>query len=225
MHPHKHSIARWQRIVWLGLSVILKTSCTSTAFQLPKIPCKYNRNPHLLQSHEIMRRFASERNNNNDSSDSGGRDLAKQFAAEIQKRKGSQSSYKDETYELLPNNNDDDSSKKPIPKKFTGASSTTSLFTRNQNTTPSTNIQNERQREFNLASNFERYFPLQAAVLLAWGVFIAVIGLSGGIISDGSSRYFYGDDDLIEDAVVEQLERIRTDDSAQEFVVRGSTWL
>ena len=215
MHPCKHSIARWQRIIWLGLSAMLTASCTTTAFQLPKIQYKYNR--------KITRKFSSERNNNNDSSESGERDLAKQFAAEIQRREDSRSpSSKGETYEL---SNNDPSSKKPIPKKFTGASSTTSLFTKNNDTAQSTNVQNEHRREFNLASNFERAFPLQAAILLAWGVFITTVGLSGGIISDGSSRYFYGDDDLIEDAVVEQLERIRTDDSAQEVVVRGSTWL
>jgi hypothetical protein len=164
--------------------------------------------------------------NNNDSSDFGlsdddgldeERELARQFNEQLRRRAASSfSDSSTKNYEISSN------ALKPRPiRKFTGASAP--LFTK-RDTNPdneNANLQRERQREFNLASRFERTFPIQAVILLASAIFISVVGLSGGI-TDGSERYFYGDDDLIEDAVVEQLERIRTDDAAE---VSGSFWL
>ena len=101
-------------------------------------------------------------------------------------------------------------------RKFTGASSNNNLFTNGNNeqysSSPSSNIQREREREFNLASNFERTFGIQAVLLLAAIIYVASVGLSGGI-TDGSERNFYGEDE-VDGIVIEQLERIRTDDAA-----------
>ncbi|KAL7499798.1 hypothetical protein ACHAWT_007912 [Skeletonema menzelii] len=114
-------------------------------------------------------------------------------------------------YEISNNNSDNYS---PPQRKFTGAPSSTSLFTNrnDQSSSPSTNLQREREREFNLASNFERTFGIQAVLLLAAFIYMASVGLSGGI-TDGSDRNFYGEDE-VDSVVVEQLERIRTDDAA-----------
>ena len=115
-------------------------------------------------------------------------------------------------YEISNNNSDNYS---PPQRKFTGAPSSTSLFTNRNDqssSSPSTNLQREREREFNLASNFERTFGIQAVLLLAAFIYMASVGLSGGI-TDGSDRNFYGEDE-VDSVVVEQLERIRTDDAA-----------
>jgi hypothetical protein len=175
------------------------------------------RTPNQLSRTSLQRdgsltgRFASESNNNGNEGDA---DLAKQFSEELKRRSVAETE-SPETYTLSSN---EPSPAKPI-RKFTGASSP--LFTKsNTNNAQSNNVQREREREFNLASRFERTFPIQAAIILASAIFFLSVGLSGGI-TDGSDRNF-GDDDLIEDAVVEQLERIRTDDAAQ---VRGSYWL
>ncbi|KAL3797729.1 hypothetical protein HJC23_000274 [Cyclotella cryptica] len=113
-------------------------------------------------------------------------------------------------------------SAKPI-RKFTGKSSPASVFDSKSNSdrAPSANVQREREREFNLASIFERTFPIQAAALLAFTIFVSLVGFSGDI-TDGSDRNFYGDGDLIEETVVEQLERIRTDDARE---VTGKIWI
>mmetsp|Transcript_17473 Transcript_17473/g.24783 ORF Transcript_17473/g.24783 Transcript_17473/m.24783 type:complete len:199 (-) Transcript_17473:357-953(-) len=120
-----------------------------------------------------------------------------------------------EIYDIRDTNSDNYSPPQPI-RKFTGAPSSTSLFTNTNNneqsSSPSTNLQREREREFNLASNFERTIGVQAVVLLAAFIYMASVGLSGGI-TDGSDRNFYGEDE-VDSVVVEQLERIRTDDAA-----------
>mmetsp|Transcript_25678 Transcript_25678/g.40285 ORF Transcript_25678/g.40285 Transcript_25678/m.40285 type:complete len:211 (+) Transcript_25678:204-836(+) len=124
---------------------------------------------------------------------------------------------KDDTPETygIRNTNSDNSPPQPI-RKFTGAPSSTSLFTNRNNeqssSSPSTNLQREREREFNLASNFERTIGIQAVLLLAAFIYMASVGLSGGI-TDGSDRNFYGEDE-VDSVVIEQLERIRTDDAA-----------
>lgn len=117
-----------------------------------------------------------------------------------------------ETYNIRNTNSDNYSPPQPI-RKFTGAPSST-LFTNtnNEQSSPSTNLQREREREFNLASNFERTIGIQAVVLLAAFIYMASVGLSGGI-TDGSERNFYGEDE-VDSVVVEQLEQIRTDDAA-----------
>jgi hypothetical protein len=108
------------------------------------------------------------------------------------------------------------SSPPPQPiRKFTGAPQS-SLFTNRSeqsSSSPSTNLLREREREFNLASNFERTFGIQAVLLLAAFIYMASVGLSGGI-TDGSDRNFYGEDE-VDGVVMEQLERMRTDDAAE----------
>ena len=195
--------------------------------------------------HSALTQIASTNNNNNgndsppsladdDDDLDAGRELAGQFYDQLKKRQAessttssSSSDTPKETYDIKSNN-----TPPPQPiRKFTGASTSSpsrSLFTSNRSNTNnnnsdamSPNIQREREREFNLAGRFERTFGLQVALLIFCIVFNLAIGLSGGI-TDGSDRSFYGDDDLIEDAVVERLERIRTDDAAE---VVGKVWL
>jgi hypothetical protein len=119
-------------------------------------------------------------------------------------------------YEINNNRSDNNSPPQPI-RKFTGAPQS-SLFTNRNNeqstsSSPSTNLQREREREFNLASNFERTIGIQAVLLLAAFIYMASVGLSGGI-TNGSDRNFYGEDE-VDGVVIEQLERMRTDDAAE----------
>jgi len=107
-------------------------------------------------------------------------------------------------------------------RKFTGASSSPSLFTqpqspsygnRDQSSSPSSNLTREREREFQLAGNFERTIGIQAVLLAASFAFFLSVGLSGGI-TDGSDRYFGGDDEV--DEIYAYAERYRrTDDAAE----------
>lgn len=137
-----------------------------------------------------------------------------------------------EIYEIDKSNNNNAAStttntqpiqQPPTRRKFTGASSSSpSLFTTTNNnnaqSSPSSNLQREREREFNLASNFERTFGIQAILLLASLIGVISVGLSGGI-TDGSERNFYGEDE-VDSVVIEQIERIRTDDAAEEVLLR-----
>jgi hypothetical protein len=186
------------------LLCVATASCTAFSAQPNQFKCSVRTNTLL---------FAS-----GDNDDGGGDDLARQFSEELKRRTAesgsfeplseSQSDSSREIYELSNNA----SPPKPM-RKFTGVSSP--LFTSSNTNDPQmSNIQREKQREFNLASRFESTFPIQAAILVASAIFILSVGLTGGI-TDGSDRSFYGDDDLIEDTVVEYLERIRTDDAAQ----------
>eukprot|EP00804_Cyclotella_cryptica_P005519 CCRYP_003046-RA/>CCRYP_003046-RA protein AED:0.41 eAED:0.41 QI:0/-1/0/1/-1/1/1/0/190 len=148
-----------------------------------------------------------------------GRQLADKFYDDLKRRAAASptSDVSTETYEISRST----SSAKPI-RKFTGKSSPASVFdSKSTDRAPSANVQREREREFNLASIFERTFPIQAAALLAFTIFVSLVGFSGDI-TDGSDRNFYGDDDLIEETVVEQLERIRTDDARE---VTGKIWI
>ncbi|KAL7448247.1 hypothetical protein ACHAWC_000469 [Mediolabrus comicus] len=130
-----------------------------------------------------------------------------------------------EIYEIDKNNNNAASTtpntqpiQPPTRRKFTGASSSQSLFTTNNNeqsssSSPSSNLQKEREREFNLASNFERTFGIQAILLLASLIGVISVGFSGGI-TDGSERNFYSEDE-VDSIVIEQIERMRTDDATE----------
>ena len=203
-----------RRLARVVICFVSMSIATCTAFQTYKTQqYSYTNGISYNIAHaDVICRYAAIGDDN--SEDEGGKLLVEQFARELKRRQSSSTtSESTETYEI---------EKSPQPKpirKFTGASSP--LFSSNDRNSQQSNIQREREREFNLAGRFERTFPIQAAILLASAIFISLVGLSGGI-TDGSDRYFYGDDDLIEDAVVEQLERIRTDDSAE---VRGSTWI
>lgn len=95
-------------------------------------------------------------------------------------------------------------------RRFTGASS--SLFSEERQSSYTSNLEIERQREFDLAGTFERSIKLQAVVLLVALVYMAYVGLSGGI-TDGSDRYFGGADD-VPDVVTRQY-GVMTDDAAE----------
>lgn len=176
-------------------------------------------------NHNLLIRFATESNEDfsllsDDERRIEGRQLAEQFYNDL-KRRTATSSASDvsiETYDIATST----TPPKPL-RKFTGKSSPSFVFANNSKSdgASSTNLQREREREFNLASVFERTFPIQAAVLLAFTIFVSLVGFSGDI-TDGSDRNFYGDDDLIEETVVEQLQRIRTDDSGE---VSGKIWI
>lgn len=87
----------------------------------------------------------------------------------------------------------------------------------------SSNLEREEEREFNLVGNFERTLGIQAAILFASIVFVASVGLTGGI-SDGSDRYFGGMDEIDDTAI----EYSRTDDAAEVKLrqsIQDSTWL
>jgi hypothetical protein len=142
-----------------------------------------------------------------------------------------------EIYEIDKNNNNAAFSttpnsqpiQPPTRRKFTGASSSQSIFTTNNNneqsssssSPPSSNLQREREREFNLASNFERTFGIQAILLLASLIGVISVGLSGGI-TDGSERIFYGEDE-VDSVVIEQIERMRTNDATEVLLRQESS--
>ena len=146
--------------------------------------------------------------------DADGEDLTGQFYKQLNKRQQESDTSNDDQstidlYTIGSNSNNKKIQQQPV-RKFTGASST-SLFSNQQSTSStSSNIQREREREYNLASRFERTFGLQVALLLFSLVFAISIGLSGGI-TDGSERNFYGDD-IVDEIYVD---RYRSDDAAE----------
>lgn len=88
------------------------------------------------------------------------------------------------------------------PRKFTGLRPPEPFSERNQSlfqeeVTPNNN--NPYEREINLASIFERTLPLQVGVLLLSFLVVIYVGLSGGI--DESQRYFYHDDDEVDESL------------------------
>mmetsp|Transcript_13378 Transcript_13378/g.20199 ORF Transcript_13378/g.20199 Transcript_13378/m.20199 type:complete len:162 (+) Transcript_13378:2-487(+) len=129
-------------------------------------------------------------------------------------------------------------------RKFTGggssSSSSSSLFSNTNNeqqSSTSYNLMREREREFELAGNFERTFGIQAALLLASLAFVVSVGLMGGI-TDGSDRNFGGadDDDDVDEMANAYGRFVRTDDAAEAAMmirgqssstaqVQGSEWL
>ena len=161
-------------------------------------------------------RLSSSNNNEGDygsfsDDDREGR-LAAQFYDQLKKRKLTSASSQneniisvDDLYTVDSNKND----QRPPVRKFTGASPS-SLFSNEPTTSPSNNLQREREREYNLAGRFERTFGIQVAILLLSLVGVISVGLSGGI-TDGSDRNF-GYDDMLDDIFVE---RFRSDDAAE----------
>mmetsp|Transcript_10327 Transcript_10327/g.21845 ORF Transcript_10327/g.21845 Transcript_10327/m.21845 type:complete len:294 (+) Transcript_10327:275-1156(+) len=120
------------------------------------------------------------------------------------------------------------------------SSSSSSLFSNTNNeqqSSTSYNLMREREREFELAGNFERTFGIQAALLLASLAFVVSVGLMGGI-TDGSDRNFGGadDDDDVDEMANAYGRFVRTDDAAEAAMmirgqssstaqVQGSEWL
>jgi len=148
--------------------------------------------------------------------DADGEDLAEQFYNQLNKRRQQESDTSNDDQSTTTIDDDlysiniDSKKIEPPIRKFTGASTSQSLFSNQQSTSPSSNIQREREREYNLASRFERTFGIQVALLLFSLIFTISIGLSGGI-TDGSERNFYGDD-IVDEIYVD---RYRSDDAAE----------
>ncbi len=196
-----------QAVLLLLLLALSLSGCT--AFQISRPPTQ----------HFALTRLSSSNNNN-------GEDSSFDDLDEIGKLS--------EIYEIDKSNNNNAASttpntqpiQPPTRRKFTGASSSQSLFTTTNNNneqspSPSSNLQKEREREFNLASNFERTFGIQAILLLASLIGVISVGLSGGI-TDGSERNFYGEDE-VDSVVIEQIERMRTDDATEVLLRQESS--
>jgi len=168
--------------------------------------------------------YSSSNNNNEDVPSDAGQELAGQFFDQLKKRaKETQSDDSPQPspparQEMTPRQQvsdedfsiDTDAPPPPV-RKFTGSSP--SLFS--ERTSP--NLEREREREFNLVGNFERTLGIQAAILFASIVFVASVGLTGGI-TDGSDRYFGGVDE-IDDTEIEYTQT----DNAAEALLRKST--
>mmetsp|Transcript_34159 Transcript_34159/g.73939 ORF Transcript_34159/g.73939 Transcript_34159/m.73939 type:complete len:212 (+) Transcript_34159:530-1165(+) len=130
----------------------------------------------------------------------------------------------------------------PVPSSssstLSSSSSSSSLFSNTNNeqqSSTSYNLMREREREFELAGNFERTFGIQAALLLASLAFVVSVGLMGGI-TDGSDRNFGGADDDVDEMANAYGRFVRTDDAAEAAMmirgqssstaqVQGSEWL
>jgi len=214
---------------------------TCTAFQATirntgtRSSCSHN--------NDAFTRISLNNSGNEDDPSDGGAELAGQFYDQLKKRAENQSAAgisledddDDQTFRKIyddqvpiSNENDFTTDTDEIPQpiqrftggastqRFTGASSP-SVFS--EQSSASSNLAREREREFNLAGNFERTFGIQAAILLASLVFVVSVGLSGGI-TDGSDRYMGGADDIDETA----MDRFQTDDAAEaEAMIRQST--
>lgn len=164
---------------------------------------------------------SSDSNKDDDVPSNEGQELAGQFYEQLKKREKENGDSETRISRLSKRQDNtqqeedfDIDSNAPFPvRKFTGSSP--SLFS--EQTSSSPNFEREREREFNLVGNFERTLGIQAAILFASIVFVATVGLTGGI-SDGSDRYFGGADELDDSAI----EYTRTDDAA-EVLLRQST--
>lgn len=149
-------------------------------------------------------------------------DLTSQFYKEVRKRGGTQ----EKTREAAPPARATDPSKEP-PTMMPFSTTSSSLFSQPSNRTRpprSSNYYVDRQREFQLASIFERTLPFQAAALAVALAFVIYVGASGGINS-GESRGFV--DDEFDDTTMEYLQQIRSDDAAnsQGQAPVGGVWL
>lgn len=209
-------------VLLVGAAVMLSAPNTCMAFQAMH---------HQPTRKLTFIRFAANSNNEDVPSDDG-QELAGQFYEQLKKRaKAEQNQSADDDNQVpvspLPRQEnspsgasseddfiiDTDAPRPPI-RKFTGASP--SLFS--EQTASSSNLQREREREFNLVGNFERSLGIQAAILFVSIIFVASVGFTGGI-TDGSDRYFGGADELDDTA----LEYVQTDDAAEAMLLRQSS--
>ena len=208
----------WKATFLTLLSFLLRQS---EAFSLGA----YTRTPHRVPSVTILYETPSDDTNEDDANE-GGQELARQFYKfQKQQQQGQQSnppqpraiieedgsivSYTAKNPQPQQSSSAQEDTTEPI--KFTGQGSplfgTTNISTNN----PSTNnaLDREREREFNLAGNFERTLPLQVAVLVASFALVIYVGVTGGI-TDGSDRgnYYYEEDDRID---YETMQRIQNE--------------
>ena len=147
-------------------------------------------------------------NNDDDRPSDDGEKLANQFYDQLKKRAASNSQTSNNDPDLYTI--DTDKIQQPA-RRFTGAPNS-QLFANSNEQSTSTNIEREKQREYNLASRFERTFGLQAALLAFALIGVLSVGLSGGI-TDGSERYNYGEDDI--DAIYVERMELQSDDAAE----------
>ena len=167
--------------------------------------------------------------NNDDVPSEAGQDLANQFFKQLKER-AAQENPKDDgpkqppSQEITQQSSDQDfliqqdSPPQPPARKFTGASP--SLFSERT----SSNLEREQEREFNLVGTFERTLGIQVAILFASIVFVASVGLTGGI-KNGSERYFGGADELDDTEIHYNMQ---TDDAAEAMrrqSTQESRWL
>lgn len=248
MTPRKLSGAFAHCAVLLAAAAFLSApQTTCTAFQVTnpswqpsgtRSGCSHN--------NDAFTRISLKNSGNEDDLSDGGAELAGKFYDQLKKRASAKENQSagtgisldddDETFrkiydDQVPISNENDSiidtDEMPQPiQRFTGGASTQrftgssspSVFS--EQSSASSNLEREREREFNLAGNFERTFGIQAAILLASLAFVVSVGLSGGI-TDGSDRYMGGADDIDETAMDG---RFQTDDAAEaEAMIRQST--
>ena len=202
-------------------SLITSTRRTCTAFQSPLV--HNSRRP--ADTRNIIHATKSSGSSDDAPSDDDGEDLAGRFYDQLKKRRASAditSTNGDEISQPVRRftgaSPKDDISQTTTKRRFTGASP--SLFSEEQRPA-SSNLEREREREFNLASRFERTLGIQAVILLASFIGIVSVGLSGGI-TDGSDRYFGGADDLDYGTMTP----FQTDDAAEiEAMIQGQSAL
>ena len=210
-------------VIWAAAAsaFLVATQHTSTcsAFQ-----------PAISRFHRASRDSIIRASFNDDVPSNEGQELADQFYEQLKKRETQQSDDKNASLPVssplqqpgIPSADDftiDTNTPQPI-RKFTGTSP--SLFSE-KTSLSSSNLEREEEREYNLVGNFERTLGIQAAILFASIVFVASVGLTGGI-SDGSDRYFGGMDEIDDTAI----EYSRTDDAAEVKLrqsIQDSTWL
>ena len=204
--------------VLAAASLITTTRRTCTAFQSSLV----HNSRHLPDTRNTILATTGSGSNDDAPSDDG-EDLAGQFYDQLKKRRASAdiSTNGDEISQPVrrftgPSPKDDIS--QTTKRRFTGASP--SLFSEEQRP-DSSNLEREREREFNLVGNFERTLGIQAVILLAFFIGIVSVGLSGGI-TDGSDRHFGGADDL----EYGTMTPFQTDDAAEvEAMIQGQSAL
>ena len=196
----------WKATFLTLLSFLLRQS---EAFSLGA----YTRTPHRVPSVTILYETPSDDTNEDDANE-GGQELARQFYKfQKQQQQGQQSnppqpraiieedgsivSYTAKNPQPQQSSSAQEDTTEPI--KFTGQGSPLFGTTNTNNLSTNNALDREREREFNLAGNFERTLPLQVAVLVASFALVIYVGVTGGI-TDGSDRgnYYYEEDDRID---------------------------
>lgn len=225
---------------------LLTTQDSCAAFQAAFIRYEHALPPRYFSHNDAFTRLFSTGNGNKDEAYVDGKELAEQFYDQLKRRAStaregeligtslddkrvpiplSQSPSPEASPETVLNEKDsltiDIDKNIQLTRRFTRGSPSFS------DERSSSNLQREREREFNLAGNFERTIGIQAVILIASLLFVTLIGFTGGI-TDGSDRNFGGVDDLGDT----MIEGFRTDDATEvetqtddiaEASVRGST--
>ena len=196
----------WCTIILAILLLSIPRNCAAFQSTINRHRCRRN-NSARSDAFILLESFGD--NNNDDRPSDDGEKLANQFYDQLKKRAASNSQTSNNDPDLYTI--DTDKIQQPA-RRFTGAPNSQLFTNSNEQSSPSTNIQREKQREYNLASRFERTFGLQAALLAFALIGVLSVGLSGGI-TDGSERYNYGEDDI--DAIYVERMELQSDDAAE----------